>query len=53
MGPTACWTVPSVPHFGHLFVGLVGAGSWTGMVASVPGPGRPRFPVDGIAGTVT
>jgi hypothetical protein len=23
--------VPSVPHFGHLLVGRVGAGSWTGM----------------------
>jgi hypothetical protein len=23
--------VPSAPHFGHLFVGWVGAGTWTGM----------------------
>jgi hypothetical protein len=29
----ACSTVPSAPHFGHLFVGWVGAGTWTGMGA--------------------
>ena len=35
MFPTACCTTPSAPHLGHLFVGFVGAGSWTGMVARV------------------
>lgn len=29
--PTVCSTTPSVPHFGHLFVGWVGAGTWMGM----------------------
>ncbi len=29
--PTVCSTTPSVPHFGHLFVGRVGAGTWMGM----------------------
>jgi hypothetical protein len=31
MFPIVCCTVPSVPHFGHLLVGWVGAGTWTGM----------------------
>ena len=40
MLPTACWTTPSVPHFGHLFVGFVGAGSWTGMARQYYAPRR-------------
>jgi len=37
MLPTAFWATPSVPHFGHLFVGWVGAGMWTGMASTLPG----------------
>jgi hypothetical protein len=31
MLPMACSTTPSVPQVGHLLVGWVGAGTWTGM----------------------
>src|SRR6266542_647031 len=45
MLPTAFWTTPSVPHFGHLFVGWVGAGMWTGMTFTLPRSGvRRRSP---------
>jgi hypothetical protein len=37
MGPTECSTTPTAPHFGHLFVGLVGAGTWMGMRRNLTG----------------
>ncbi len=58
MGPTTCWTTPAAPHLGHLSVGLVGAGSWTGMRGVYPcraraaaAPGE-RNPVGAAAGRV-
>jgi hypothetical protein len=35
MLPADISTTPSAPHFGHLFVGFVGAGSWTGMATTL------------------
>jgi hypothetical protein len=38
MLPMACSTTPSAPHFGHLFVGRVGAGTWMGMASQSTPP---------------
>ncbi len=47
MFPTTCCTTPSAPHFGHLFVGWVGAGSWTGMATLYSrGPARAALGVE-------
>jgi hypothetical protein len=57
MGPTVCSTTPTAPHFGHLFVGLVGAGTWMGMRLTLTGCERaagrldPEAHADGQPGT--
>jgi len=41
MLPMVCSTTPSAPHFGHLFVGWVGAGTWIGMAVHSIRAARP------------